>query len=391
MDKPFITQSSLYLEAAGDIAKQAGAFADRTEQNRQIASEVVVALKDAGLLRALQPRAYGGLELGLDVWLSIIATLSAQCASTGWVYSVLSAHATAVAAFPAAAQREVWGESGEALVSSALAPTATATRSGAGYHISGRWGFSSGCDFAQWVLAGARVVDPAPGDPAMIFCLIPMADVSIDDDWSVMGLCGTGSKSLIAKDITIPEHRVVPFRRLLDGISGSSGVPAYFAMPRHAWAPCGLAAVGAGVALGMVEKFVAYINSRKNMSGRSLADLETLQVKISEAAAEAEAALLLLKSNCLEAVDAFNAGGDLPSLMRARNRRDQAFATRLAAGAVDRLYGAAGAYALFNGNAMQRSFRDMHAVAAQIVLNFDAAGKSYAQIQLGKQPDDLLF
>lgn len=391
MHTPFDPQPSPHLSAAADIARLAGTLAERTEGARRIAPETLGALREARLLRALQPRAHGGLELGLADWLSIVARLSGECASTGWVYSVLSAHAAAVAAFPEEAQREVWGGDGEALVSSALAPTATARRLGDGYRVSGRWGFSSGCDVAQWVLAGARVSDPGAGEPAMIFCLVPMEAVRIEDDWSVMGLCGTGSKSLIGEDIAVPGHRVTPFRRLFDGAPGPSDGPAYYAMPRHAWAPCGLAAVGAGIALGMVDTFIAHIESRRSMSGRPLAEMETLQLKISESSAEAETALRILKADCREAAAAFEEEGALAPLMRARNRRDQAFATRLATSAVDRLYAAAGAHALFNGGALQRGFRDMHAVAAQIVLNFDAAGKSHAQLRLGRQPDDLLF
>ncbi len=46
------------------------------------------------------------------------------------------------------------------------------------------------------------------GDPRSIaYLLVPLAEVEIADDWQVLGLLGTGSKSLILHDVFAPEHR----------------------------------------------------------------------------------------------------------------------------------------------------------------------------------------
>src|SRR5439155_1338907 len=87
------------------------------------------------------------------------------------------------------------------------APAATAARRvPSGWRLSGRYTFSSGCDFAQWAILGAFLGEA--GDPRTIaYLLVPLAEIEIVDDWQVLGLAGTGSKSLLLHDVFIPEHR----------------------------------------------------------------------------------------------------------------------------------------------------------------------------------------
>ena len=46
---------------------------------------------------------------------------------------------------------------------------------------------------------------------------MPLADVEIVDDWQVLGLLGTGSKSLVLRDVFVPEHRCVMVSDLFVG------------------------------------------------------------------------------------------------------------------------------------------------------------------------------
>src|SRR5204863_9022270 len=56
------------------------------------------------------------------------------------------------------------------------------------------------------------------GDPRHIaYLLVPLAETEIVDDWQVLGLAGTGSKSLVLRDVFIPEHRCVMVADLFSG------------------------------------------------------------------------------------------------------------------------------------------------------------------------------
>ncbi len=91
-----------------------------------------------------------------------------------------------------------------------------AKRVAGGWRLSGRFPFSSGCDYAQWAILGAFLGEM--GDPRHIaYLLAPLAEVEIVDDWQVLGLAGTGSKSLVLHDVFIPEHRCVMVSDLFAG------------------------------------------------------------------------------------------------------------------------------------------------------------------------------
>jgi len=121
---------------------------------------------------------------------------------------VLAEYQWIIASYPEAAQIDVWGDDPEAVAASSLAPREAARRVKGGWRLSGRYPFSSGCDYAQWAIIGAFLGEK--GDPRHIaYLLVPLAEVEIVDDWQVLGLLGTGSKSLVLHDVFVPEHRSV--------------------------------------------------------------------------------------------------------------------------------------------------------------------------------------
>ncbi len=102
-----------------------------------------------------------------------------------------------------------------------------------GWRLSGRYPFSSGCDYAQWAIIGAFLGEK--GDPRHIaYLLVPLAEVEIVDDWQVLGLLGTGSKSLVLHDVFVPEHRSVMVSDLFAGTPpGALFHPDYFVERRE--------------------------------------------------------------------------------------------------------------------------------------------------------------
>src|SRR5688500_4547245 len=125
-------------------------------------------------------------------------------------------HAWHLGMFPGAAQDDVWGRAENTIVSSAYAPSGTATIAAGGYRLSGAWGFASACDTTGWVIVGGRIVaDGAPTGQA--FFLLPKPDYAIDDNWHVLGLSGTGSKNIVVNDVFVPAHRTLSVADCLSG------------------------------------------------------------------------------------------------------------------------------------------------------------------------------
>ena len=77
---------------------------------------------------------------------------------------------------------------------------------------------------------------------------------------------------------------------------------------------------------------------------------------------------------------------EMPIEIRARNKRDMAYASVLAGRAVEKLFYAGGAVGILLSNELQRRFRDIHAGNKQVALNWDVNGTTYGQIALGVDP-----
>jgi alkylation response protein AidB-like acyl-CoA dehydrogenase len=147
---------------------------------------------------------------------------------------VLAEHQWIIAQYPEEAQIDVWGEDSEAVASSSLAPREAARRMPGGWRLSGRYPFSSGCDYAQWAIIGAFLGEK--GNPRSIaYLLVPLAEAEIVDDWQALGLLGTRSKSLVLHDVFVPEHRSVMVSDLFAGTPlGRAGAPRLSGIARAA-------------------------------------------------------------------------------------------------------------------------------------------------------------
>ena len=359
--------------------------AAETEALRRIPDETMRDLRDAELFKGLQPRRYGGFEIDLDEGLRITAALGRGCGATGWVHGVFSDHQIALGMYPAAAQEDVWGATPGAVACSGLAPAGAARREAGGYRLSGRWSFSSGSDHAEWVFVNSRIPPETDGDrPRAAYYLVPRADFRIDDTWHVIGLAGTGSKDIVIEDAFVPEHRLLIVEDANEGRAPGAEVntgPLY-RMPRLATSPFLLTAPAIGVAEAMLEQFVDSIRAKVSR-GFALGEQGTIQMRIAEAAAEVDAARLLLERDCRETMETMREAGALTLDQRARNRRDMAYAATLCARAADRLFTAIGGRGIYDGSEMRRQFHDIRAIGAHFVNSWDVAGTTYTKVALG--------
>src|SRR5262249_6782738 len=175
----------------------------------------------------------------------------------------------------------------EAVASSSLAPRAAAKPVAGGWRLSGRYSFSSGCDYAQWAILGAFLGQA--GDPRGIaYLLVPLAEIEIVDDWQVLGLLGTGSKTLVLDDVLVPEHRKVMVSDLFAGTPPGALVHPDYPVLR---APRGFLV---SYSLPPVDIACAGLAKRVSRGVTRVAESEVVQMALGEAAAAIEVATLLL-------------------------------------------------------------------------------------------------
>jgi alkylation response protein AidB-like acyl-CoA dehydrogenase len=388
VDRPNVSE---LLRRAREIAGVARERALATEAARRVSDDMIARMRQADLFRVMQPQAYGGFEYGFDVFAQIETTLATGCGSTGWVYGLLASHQWLIACFAPAAQDEVWHDRG-AMAAGSYAPVAQAEAVDGGYRVSGAGSFCSGCDNAQWQLLGGMIPRP-DGPPQPGFFLLRTADIAIDDDWRPMGLAGTGSKSIVADQVFVPAHRAVTFAELVNATA--PGMRAH-ANPLYRQSflsvlPVTIVAPVLGMAEGALATFLDMAKvriTRGAVTGgnRRMAELATVQLRVAEAAACIDAARLMVFRDLAEAFDTAARGEVFGMDLRLRNRRDQAFCVRLSIQAIDALFLAAGGQALFLDHPLQRFWRDAHAAASHISLNWDSTGSMFGQYLLGLEP-----
>jgi 3-hydroxy-9,10-secoandrosta-1,3,5(10)-triene-9,17-dione monooxygenase len=367
----------------------------RAEQLRHLPDETFADFQAAGLFRAIQPKRWQGYELDPATFFQAIVEVSAVCASTGWILGVVGVHNWHLALFPPQAQEDLWGEDTSVQVSTSLAPTGTVERVAGGFHVSGRWSFSSGCDYCQWVALGGVAPPAADGEApdARVF-LLPRKDYKIDDNWHVIGLCGTGSKDIVVEDAFVPDYRthsyLDAFRLTNPGAALNDG-PLY-RIPFGAMFPNSIASPAIGVAMGALEAFRSQSQARRDLrSGSQVGEDPAMQMRLSESAAEIDAAYNRIRDNFSEMYGLACAGNEIPLARRARYRWDFAKAVEWSLRAIDRLMEASGGRGIFLDNPIQRAWRDVHAIRAHAGNNPDRAAAVFGRSEFGLPPTDIRF
>ncbi|MBP6382766.1 MAG: acyl-CoA dehydrogenase family protein, partial [Pseudomonadales bacterium] len=191
------------------------ARANEATRLHRLPPESVQEMIDAGFFKILQPARWGGLELDPMDFFDVQMTVAEGCMSTAWVLGVVACHNWQLALFDDRAQKDVWGEDDNTLISSSYMPVGKVTHVEGGYRLSGRWNFSSGSMHCKWAMLGGMVPPQAAGEaPDYRTFLVPISDYRIVENWDVSGLEGTGSNDIVVEDAFVPEYRT---HRSIDG------------------------------------------------------------------------------------------------------------------------------------------------------------------------------
>jgi len=299
-----------------------------------------------------------------------------------------------MALFPEKAQHEYWATD-RTLSASSFAPFGRVTEVQGGLKLNGKWGFCSGIDHAQWMIlaAFAGTLSEDPPIPDIRYCLVPKSDVKVVDDWYVLGLQGTGSKSCVVEDLFVPEHRTVTNFDLTEGKSPGSRLydsPLY-KTPVWAIFPFCISSVAPGIVKGAVEAFVGEMKVRASQFDHSpLSRKPTIRARLAEASALADAAELLYQRSLHETIDKIMRGERLSLERPAAARRRGGPSGWRRPGHAGCARGARGG-GIFNHSHVQRCSRDLAGVAAHIAGNWDMPAVNYGQVILGGPPADPIF
>jgi alkylation response protein AidB-like acyl-CoA dehydrogenase len=383
-----ITTKAEIVARAREIASNFGTRAEAAEEARQIPSESVREMLAAGLARILVPSRFGGFGLDFDTWVDVVLEISKVDASHGWCASLMIHHAHLIGQFPEEAQHMVWAEGPDVAIAASFAPATRAIRVDGGYRISGQHSaFASGVHHSSWVIVGGLTDEGAA--PEWMFFLIPPGEYKVRDTWFMAGMRATGSNTIVTENVLVPSTRVLSLSDLRDGRGPGGEVnesPIFHTLFFH-YAPLTFVAPMLGAAQGAYEHFREWTKARKAADGTSVAEKTSIQVRMARAAADLDAAELLLRraSQVPHAPDAHS-----PQLL-ARSVRDFARASELVVAAIDSIIALCGTAGFATSHPIQRAWRDIHLASMHISLNTETNYSHFGRMELGlgrdpKQP-----
>jgi alkylation response protein AidB-like acyl-CoA dehydrogenase len=386
---------SSLVSAASALVPMLREKAQATEAARFVSDETTNAFREAGFFKLMQPERYGGYEYGFTAFIDVITELGRGCTSSAWCCAIGAIHQWLIAGFPEAAQNDVWKANPDAFACVSYAPTGTTQKADGGWLIEGRWQFVSNVDNSEWVILGAQFPAPETGTPPQPgFVLVPRSEWTIEDNWYVAGQAGTGSKTVIIEKPTfVPDHRRLMIAAAATGSSPGTALNTnrIYRVPMLSALPVCLVSPLLGTAVGAVEEFVNLCGTRVTRGavgggGNRLSEFFPVQSRVAEASALADAARLLIHRDTAEVERMTVSGQSLSVDQRIRNRRDHAFAARLARDAVEAVFSAVGGTGLASNQPIQRMWRDSNAIVRHITLNWDAVSSMVGQHLLGLTP-----
>lgn len=352
------------VKRAAALVPMLRANAVKTEAARRLPDETIAAMEKAGLFRLRTPKRFGGLEADMRTYNDVVAELARGCGSTGWVGFISNASIWVASHFPEEALTEVFGPNPDTRFIGLLAMTSSAKAVDGGYIVNGRWGFASNCLHAHWALLAV----PLPGKDGAIepgIVLMPMSDMTIEDTWYYAAMRGTGSNTVVAKDVFIPAHRALPLGRLL--AENEIGQDAHGFAYREAFSAVAILMVAApviGLARAALELTLERVNGTppKRISYSFYDDLRkapSMQLLLAEAKSQIEMSAMVIERWCDDIAEDAREGRPLSFTARAQMRVDMGQAVRGCREGVNKLLSVQGASAFAEANPLQRIWRDI--------------------------------
>ncbi len=367
------------LQAVDDIRATLTADAHASETLRTLPDASVQALTETGLFAMKCPAELGGAEADPVTQIEVIEAVTAIDPSAGWSLMIGNGSISVVGAFlPDEAIAHIFTGARPPRTAGALMP-GTAVPVEGGYQVTGHWSWGSGVRHAEWL--SAQTLVPSNGDdhpyPRMV--VFPAAQATIDDNWHVAGLKGTGSCDFSVSDLFVPEAFTFDARTW----EPRRGGPLY-----HLGLPGLVVNEHVGFALGVgrraLDEIIALAQSKRRgyATQTALADRQVFQRAVAEADLRLRAARGLMLEVFERAWQTVCAGRSPEPPLQAEMRSAATFATDVALEVTTMAFRYGGGSAVWLDSILQRCLRDIYVGASHLMVS-DVAYELYGQVLLG--------
>jgi alkylation response protein AidB-like acyl-CoA dehydrogenase len=372
------------LQAARALRPEILGERNRIEEARRLPAGLTRELALRGFFRLFLPRAYGGLDLAPPQGLEVLEELARADASVAWCVWNGNTHWIAAQLSPEAMC--IIHQDADVVTANSTRASGRAEAVDGGYRVAGRWSLVSGCELGSWMVLLCTVHDD--GKPRLLpsgaaqtrFALLPASACEIVDTWTVGGLRGTGSHDVVVRDTFVAANYTTGF---FDPFVLPENCYRY---PPFCRVIPGLGAIALGIARTAIASLTELAADKQlQRSQQILRENHGAQLRVAEAEALVRAARLYLHDSVERLWRVVCDTGQAPIALRADARMAASHAVFSAAKAVDLMYSAAGASALYTSSPLERAFRDVHAITQHIGVH-ERVMETAGRVLFGLEP-----
>ena len=374
--------------AQGDLVAQAAALqglllehAAIGDSSRRIAPEVIQGLTQAGLFRLMKPAQFGGFQTDLRLMAAITETLGIGDGSAAWVVGVFATGSWIASHVSGKARHEIFAADPDTRVAAASSQVPAQLVDG-GVRVSGRWGYCSGADYANWVAIGVTVQGSPDRPVTPYFCVVPASDLKLEDTWETVGMRGTGSNTWVTDNVFIPDYRMINLVSLLDGNAGDTYSEKVYRLPFAPVATIGLVGPMLGIGRAAMELVTEKAKTKAIQFTTYSRQIDSVGVQLQVA----DAALKLRTARMhIYEIASQSDNEPLNEIDRARFRAQSGLAAQCVIKALGILVNIHGSGAFAEANRLQRLWRDANTAARHAGLNSAVGSEIYGKALLGVQ------
>jgi alkylation response protein AidB-like acyl-CoA dehydrogenase len=355
-------------------------------------TEVWEALRATGFFYHFVPKTYGGCEFGPEDFLITSSVIAEACPSTAWATSFVVEHNWIAALYPRKAQDEFFTNGRYIIAPAVSVPPGKAIRVPGGYKLSAHWRYGSGVMYSNWTM-GCALIEGDPQPVPHLFA-IRTADAKVLYTWKVDGLLATGSNNIVVDDLFVPDHRVVNFAELSNGINPGSKIhenPLY-RMPSLTFLALVVTTSVIGAARGAVDIFKERLQTRKITGTQTIVGEKiNFQVLLARTDHMVRTAELLLRSLSREGLELARTGQCKDLAARCAVVSHNVYASRLARDAVRLIVDNSGSSVHYLTDPLQRILRDVDTASSHLIQDYELLAEQHGRLMLGKEPTSFFF
>lgn len=358
------SEKLLELERVNALINQ---YREVSEKERKMHPDIIDALIDAGVHRMWVSRQFGGAQLSLQSGMSIIESIAKLDASAAWLMGVQGALGRLSDYLPEEIARKIFQDN-KRLTVGVIAPSGRAERVEGGFILNGRWSFASGSTYANWLACAAVVTEKGQvvmteTGPVIQMLFVAKKDYRLFDDWYTTGLRGTASYSFEVNDVFVPKEYTLAGADLYS--PPPARVSRAFAISYNDFGPFTSAPTTLGIAQDALDSFRNLAKAKIPLGGKAtLVKSHTAHEKIGWAYSLILSSRLLIENAAQVVMNTEIKGDELSALIRLSASTVALNAKRI----VDTLHTMSGATSVYEGDRLERCFRDINTAVKHITL-----------------------